>query len=81
MEQYLKKIWYDPRHPGSFAGATKLYEIVKKEGKYDIGLNRIKKFLQNQDAFSLQKKVRRRGFKRRRVIVQGIDYQWESRLG
>lgn len=42
MEQYLKKIWYDPRHPGSFAGATKLYEIVKKEGKYDIGLNRIK---------------------------------------
>lgn len=80
MEQYLKKIWYDPRHPGSFAGATKLYEIVKKEGKYDIGLNRIKKFLQNQDAFSLQKKVRRRGFKRRRVIVQGIDYQWEADL-
>lgn len=30
MEQYLKKIRYDPRHPGSFAGATKLYEIVKK---------------------------------------------------
>lgn len=55
MEQYLKKVLYDPRHPGSFAGATKLYEIVKKEGKYDIGLNRIKKFLQNQDAFSLQK--------------------------
>jgi hypothetical protein len=53
---------------------------VKKEGKYDIGLNRIKKFLQNQDAFSLQKKVRRRGFKRRRVIVQGIDYQWEADL-
>lgn len=56
MEQYLKKIRYDPRHPGSFAGATKLYEIVKKEGKYNIGLNRIKEFLQNQDAFSLQKK-------------------------
>lgn len=80
MEQYLKKIWYDPRHPGSFAGAQKLYEIVKKEGKYSIGLNRIKRFLQNQDGFSLQKKVRRRGFKRRRVIAQGIDYQWEADL-
>lgn len=80
MEQYLKKIWYDPRHPGSFAGAQKLYEIVKKEGKYNIGLNRIKRFLQNQDGFSLHKKVRRRGFKRRRVIVQGIDYQWEADL-
>ena len=80
MEEYLKKIWYDPRHPASFAGPSKLYQVVKREGKYDIGLRRIKKFLQNQDAYSLQKKVRRRGFKRRRVVVQGIDYQWEADL-
>ncbi|XP_061192263.1 uncharacterized protein LOC133200489 [Saccostrea echinata] len=80
MEEYLKKIWYDPQHPASFAGPSKLYQIVKKEGKYDIGLNRIKKFLQNQDAYSLQKKVRRRGFRRRQVVVQGIDYQWEADL-
>jgi hypothetical protein len=80
MEEYLKKIWYDPKHPGSFAGPSKLYQVVKREGKYDIGLGRIKKFLQNQDAYSLQKKVRRRGFKRRRVVVQGIDYQWEADL-
>jgi hypothetical protein len=81
MEEYLKKKkWYDPRHPGSFAGAYKLHQIVKRDGKYDIGLHRIKTFLQNQDAYSLQKKVRRRGFKRRRVIVQGIDYQWEADL-
>ena len=80
MENYLKQIWYDPRHPASFAGPSKVHQVVKKEGKYKIGLNRIKKFLQNQDAYSLQKKVRRRGFKRRRVIVQGIDYQWEADL-
>lgn len=80
MEEYLKKIWYDPRHPGSFAGPSKLYQVVKREGKYDIGLGKIKKFLQNQDAYSLQKKVKRRGFKRRRVVVQGIDYQWEADL-
>ncbi|XP_061167375.1 uncharacterized protein LOC133176237 [Saccostrea echinata] len=80
MEEYLKGIWYDPRHPGSFASPSKLYEIVKREGKFKIGLHRIKKFLQNQDAYSLQKRVKRRGFKRRRVIVQGIDYQWEADL-
>lgn len=81
MEEYLKKIWYDPRHPGSFAGPSKLYQVVKREGKYDIGLGEIKKkFLQNQDAYSLQKKVKRRGFKRRRVVVQSIDYQWEADL-
>lgn len=59
---------------------SKLYQVVKKERKYDIGLHRIKKFSQNQDGFSLQKKARRRGFKRRRVIVQGIDYRWEVDL-
>ena len=80
MEEYLKTIWYDPRHPGSFAGPTKLHQVVKNEGKYKIGLSKIKRFLQNQDAYSLQKKVRRRGFKRRRVIVQGIDVQWEADL-
>lgn len=56
MEQYLKKIWYDPRHPGSFAGATKLYEIVKKEGKYDIGLNRIKNSCKINMRFLCKKK-------------------------
>lgn len=80
MEEYLKKISYDPRHPGSFAGPSKLYQVVKREGKYDIGLWKLKSFLQNQDAYSLQKKVKRRGFKRRRVVVQGIDYQWEADL-
>ncbi|KAK3108623.1 hypothetical protein FSP39_011981 [Pinctada imbricata] len=80
MEDYLREIWYNPRHPASFAGPNKLYEVVKREGKYKIGLNKIKDFLQNQDGFSLQKRVRRKGFKRRRVIVQGIDYQWEADL-
>lgn len=70
MEEYLKNIWYNPRHPGSFAGPSKLYQVVKREGKYDIGLGKIKKFLQNQDAYSLQKKVKRRGMRRRRVVVQ-----------
>lgn len=30
--------------------------------------------------FFLQKKVKRRGMRRRRVVVQGIDYQWEADL-
>lgn len=65
MEEYLKNFWYNPRHPGSFAGPSKLYQVVKREGKNDIGLGKIKKFLQNQDTYSLQKKVKRRGMRRR----------------
>lgn len=41
--EYLENIWYDPRHPGSFAGPSKLYQVVKREEKYDIGLGKIKK--------------------------------------
>ncbi|KAJ8309715.1 LOW QUALITY PROTEIN: hypothetical protein KUTeg_011580 [Tegillarca granosa] len=67
-EDYLKSIWTDPKHPGAYAGPQKLYLIVKKEGKYKIGFRRIKQFLSDQDAYSLQKRVQR-NFKRNRVIV------------
>ena len=54
-EEYLKKIYFDPSHPGSFSGPQKLYKVVKSEGKYDIGIHRIRKFLHNQEAYSLHK--------------------------
>lgn len=41
MEEYLKKIWYDPAHPGSFAGPSKLYQVVKQEGKFNVGMSKI----------------------------------------
>ncbi|KAJ8314916.1 hypothetical protein KUTeg_007066 [Tegillarca granosa] len=70
-EDYLKSILTDPNHPG--AGPQKLYLIVKKEGKYKIGLTRIKQFLSDQDAYSLQKRVQR-NFKRNRVIVKVLGH-------
>lgn len=44
---YLKKIYYTPGNPGAFAGPEKLYQAVKKEGKYKIGRVRIRQFLNN----------------------------------
>jgi hypothetical protein len=41
-ERYLKKIWTNNRHAAAFAGPYKLFEIVKKEGKHEIGLHRMK---------------------------------------
>ncbi|KAJ8313183.1 hypothetical protein KUTeg_009263 [Tegillarca granosa] len=49
------------------------------KGKYKIGLRRIKQFLADQDAYSLQKRVQR-NFKRNRVIVKGLDSQWDMDL-
>lgn len=74
-KDYLHSIWTDPKHAGSFAGPEKLYQIVRKEGKYKIGLHRIRQFLSDQDSYALQKRVQTK-FKRNRVI----DSQWDADL-
>ncbi|KAJ8300167.1 hypothetical protein KUTeg_021686, partial [Tegillarca granosa] len=54
-KNYRRRIWTDPKHAGSFTGPGKLYQIVKKEGKYKIVFYSIKQFLADQDSYSLQK--------------------------
>lgn len=76
-EQYLKKIYYDPKHAGSFGGVNKLYRAVRKEGKYVLGKTKIKKWLDKQETFGLHKQINRK-FRRRRVIAPFIDYQWDA---
>jgi hypothetical protein len=41
-KDYLKKIYLDPKHPASFSGPQKLYNVIKHEGKYNIGMHRIR---------------------------------------
>lgn len=76
-EDYLKSIYYDPNHAGSYGGLEKLYRTVRKEGKYDIGKAKIRKWLQKQETYTLHQQVRRR-FRRQRVIVPYMDYQWDA---
>ena len=77
--EYLNEIWTNPSHESSFAGPHKLYQTVKKEGAYSIGLRKIKQFLSDKRSYSLQKRVRR-NFQRNRVIVRAIDTQWDTDL-
>lgn len=76
---YLKKIYYTPGNPGAFAGPEKLYQAVKKEGKYKIGRVRIRQFLNIEDPYSLMKPIRRT-FPRSRVVVDTIDSMWDGDL-
>ena len=77
-EDYLAKIYYDPVNAGSFSGPEKLYRYVREAGKYVLSKYKIRKWLQRQEAYSLQR-VRRR-FKRNKVITLGIDDQWDVDL-
>ena len=78
-KQYLASIYFDVKHPASYAGPDKLYHFVKQEGQFKIGRRRIQQWLQDQEAFSLTRKARRT-FPRSRVVVQGIDSQWDMDL-
>ncbi|XP_063436452.1 uncharacterized protein LOC134717883 [Mytilus trossulus] len=78
-EDYIRKIWTDPSHPAAFAGPDKLYKIIQKDGKFDIGRGSVKRILAKIDTYSVQRPTRKK-FKRNRVIVSGIDAQWDGDL-
>ncbi len=78
-EDYLKSIYCDTKQAGRFSGPHKLHKLVQKEAKYKLGLYKIKKWLQNQEPYSLHRPVRHH-FTRNTVIVTGINDQWEADL-
>ena len=53
--------------------------MVQKEGRFKIGLKRIKKWLQNIESYSLNKAVRKT-YKKNRVVTTGINDQWDADL-
>lgn len=74
----LERIFYDPKHAGSYSGAEKLYKTLKSEGN-TIPLKTIQKWLESQETYTLHRSLRRK-FPRNRVIVAGIDSQWDADL-
>ncbi len=78
MDKYLSSIYYDPKHPASFAGPTKLYRAIKAAGK-TITLGQIREWLKGQEAYTLHRRVQHK-FPRNRVIVSGIDKSWDADL-
>ena len=77
-EQYLEKHYFDPEHPGAYAGPYKLHLLLKRQG-FPSSYRKVRKWLQKQDAYSLLQPVRYR-FKRKTVITKGIDDLWDVDL-
>ena len=79
MDKYLSSVYYDPKRSGGFVGVNRLYDDVRKEGKFKISRKQIQQWLFKEDAYTLHKPIRR-NFRRNRVIVGGIDQQWQLDL-
>ena len=58
-EKYLERIYFDPSHPSSYEGPKQLYDSVKKEGKYRLSHSQIKRWLQKQNSYSINKTAKR----------------------
>ena len=78
-QKYDESIYHDPSHPGSFTGPETLYKVVLAEGKFKIGRHCIRKWLQDQESYSLTRDARHK-YNRSRVIVNGINSQADMDL-
>ena len=79
IEKYLHSKYYDPAFPSSFSGLDRFFNAITKDGVYNISRNDVQEWLSSQDTYTVNKPVRHK-FKRNRVIVSGIDDQWDGDL-
>ena len=79
MGKTLASIYLNPSHPASFGGLDAVYRAVKEKGKSKISRKQVKDWLSQQDVYTLHRPVRRH-CKRGRVIVPGIDAQFQADL-
>ena len=75
-EDYLASIYYDPKHAAAYGGVDKLNRAVRKEGKFVLGRTKIRNLLLKQEDYAVHREERGE-FKRRRVVVPYVDYQWD----
>ena len=70
----LDRVYFDPEPVGSYGGVDALHRATGEVPKRTA-----KRWLSEQDAYTLHKPVRRR-FKRGRVVVGGQNQQWQGDL-
>ena len=79
MEKILTSIYLDSSQLASFGGLDAVYRAVKQKGKNKISRKQVRESLSQQDFYTLHKPARRR-HKISRVIVPGIDAQFQTDL-
>lgn len=65
--------YFSPGHPGSLGGVNRLVRASKRRRE------EVRDWLKKLDTFTLHKPIRQK-FRRMRVVVAGIDSQWQADL-
>ena len=78
-EKLLEKYYQTPSNPAAFSGPLKLYKSLNQKYPGKFSLQYIRKWLNNQDAYAIQRQVRHR-FKTPNVRLSFIDEQFQADL-
>ena len=77
-EIFLNEFYFDPKHPGAYAGPNKIHQILKQNG-FVVPIKAVSEWFSNQDAYSLLRPVRYK-FKRPKILTTGIADLWDADL-
>lgn len=75
-DQWLRRVFYDVKHPGSYGGVDSTFRASKNK---KLKRGQVEEWLSHQDTYTLHKPAIR-SFRRRRVIVGSIDQQFQADL-
>ena len=75
----LRKIYHDPKDPGSLGGVERLLQRARQLHVPGVTRKTVQEYLQSEQAYTLHKPARRR-FTRNHTYVAGIDAQWQADL-
>ena len=79
MFDYLSSVYNNVKGAGSFQGINKLYKAVLDDGVYHITSPQVQEWLSTNKPYTMHKPVRKVK-KRTRVMVSGIDDQFDADL-
>ena len=78
IQQAIKKVYLDPKQPGSFGGVEALYKSCKEKG-LSVTRKQVLQVLKQLEVYTLHK-PRRIHYSRNPTVVGGIDQQWQADL-
>jgi len=76
----IKNVFTNLELPGSFSGVLSVHRSVNSDGSMPfVSKGQVLKYLENEPAYTLHKQPVRT-FSRRKVVVAGMNHQWQADL-
>ncbi len=79
MSELMKNVYYTPANPGSLGGKKRLKDAVLKDTGVRLTDKQVTDWLAGEDAYTLHRTAPI-NYKRNRVVVYGIDTQFQADL-